>query len=89
MTSFTLSETLSRFITKTNKPKINIMNKNKDTASFAWVGIETHINYILEHLKDGLEVGNIEERVSEIERHARGLKSFYDWIDNNCHLDFY
>jgi plasmid stabilization system protein ParE len=62
---------------------------NKNQAALAWAGIEAHINHILEHLKDGREVGNIHERASEIERHARGIKAFYDWIDNNCHLDFY
>ena len=65
------------------------MNKNKDTASFAWAGIEAHINHVLEHLKGGREVGNLEERASEIERHTRVIKEFYDWIDNNCHIDFY
>ena len=63
------------------------MNKNK--AASAWAGIEAHINHILEHLKDGREVGNIAERASEIERHTREIKEYYDWIDNNCHLDFY
>ena len=64
------------------------MNK-KDKAAFSWSRMGSHLNYILEHLKDGREVGNIEERASEIERHTREIKELYDWIDNNCHLDFY
>ena len=61
----------------------------RESASIAWQEIETNLHYILQHLKDAREAGNIEERASEIERHVWKVKELYDWLDNFCVVDFY
>jgi len=47
-----------------------------------WDQIERYLNNVLHHFKDGREVGNINERLSEIERHTRAVKDLYDYLDN-------
>lgn len=66
--------------------------KEKQTranASHAWQALETNLNFILQHLKDAREVGNIHERTDEIHRHTLKAKEMYDWIDNFCSVEFY
>jgi len=58
-------------------------------AGHAWQAIETNLNFILQHLKDAREIGNIEERSQEIHRHARQAKDMFDWLDNFCVVEFY
>jgi len=61
----------------------------RESASMAWQAIETNLNFILQHLKDAREVGNIEERAIELQRHARQAKEMFDWIDSFCVVEFY
>ena len=59
---------------------------NEKTES-EWHLLESELNRILEHLKEGRECENLLERTGEIERHARRAKASYDWIDNFCALN--
>ena len=63
--------------------------QTRENASHAWQALETNLNFILQHLKDAREVGNIEERAMEIHRHALKAKEMYDFIDSNCTVEFY
>ena len=62
------------------------MNKEQEQSiesiHAGWVQIESDLNNVLQHFKDGSEVGNITERLPEIERHIRAAKDLYDYLDN-------
>ena len=64
---------------------IYIMKKQEqriESVQHGWDQIERYLNNVLHHFKDGREVGNINERLSEIERHTRAVKDLYDYLDN-------
>lgn len=46
--------------------------------------LESHLNYILMHVRDAEEVGkgSFDERRDEVKRHARTAKEAFDWLDN-------
>ena len=56
--------------------------QRKENIQHGWNQIERYLNNVLHHLKEGREVGNISERLPEIERHTRAAKDLYDYLDN-------
>ena len=62
--------------------------QTQENAAHAWMQIESQLNYILEHLRDAKEVGNLEDRAEEIKRHAMRAKDMFDWLDNFCAVSF-
>jgi len=64
---------------------VMIMKKQEqrnENIQHGWDQIERYLNNVLHHFKDGREAGNINERLSEIERHTRAAKDLYDYLDN-------
>jgi len=56
--------------------------QRKEGIQHGWTQLERYLNNVLQHFKDGREAGNINERLSEIERHTRAAKDIYDYLDN-------
>jgi hypothetical protein len=54
----------------------------EENIQHGWAQIERYLNNVLHHFKDAREAGNINERLSEIERHTRAAKDLYDYLDN-------
>jgi len=69
-----------------NKAPFMIMmtkqEQRKEGIQHGWTQLERYLNNVLQHFKDGREAGNINERLSEIERHTRAAKDIYDYLDN-------
>lgn len=63
------------------KNKIQQEQRNEG-IQHGWRQIECYLNNVLSHFKEGREAGNIEERLSEIERHTKAAKDLYDYLDN-------